>query len=48
MNSIQLDATPHTNANETKGYKKTKTAEMEYVRPTAGYVLLDYRRNEDT
>jgi hypothetical protein len=29
------------------GVKKLKTAEMNFIRYTAGYNLLDHRRNED-
>jgi hypothetical protein len=29
---------------ETRGYKKTKAAEMKFMRSTAGYSLLDYRK----
>jgi hypothetical protein len=32
---------------ETKGYKKAKTVEMKSMWLTAGYSLLDHRRNED-
>jgi len=31
---------------ETKEYEKTKTAAMKFMRRTAGYSLLDHRRNE--
>jgi hypothetical protein len=32
---------------ETKVHRRTKTAEMRFMRSTVGYVSLDHRRNED-